>query len=88
MLYEELSEAHERDSTRVPDLLVGCQLAASPDKATVAVSEVVFARHVVGGSIQKHTHSKVAPIAHEERPHTVSEFRADLGFLQLLLWVH
>ena len=48
MSYEELLEAHERDVTRVLDLLVRHKLTGSSDKATIAVSEVVFAGHVVG----------------------------------------
>ena len=43
MSYEELLEAHERDVTRVLDLLVRHKLTGSSDKATIAVSEVVFA---------------------------------------------
>ena len=45
--YEELLEAHERDVTRLLDLLVRHKLTGSSDKATIAVSEVVFAGHVV-----------------------------------------
>ena len=48
MSYDELLEAYERDVTRVLDLLVQHKLTGSRDKGTVAVSEVVFAGHVVG----------------------------------------
>ena len=48
MSYDELLEAHERDVTRVLDLLVRHKLTGSSDKATIAVSEVVFAAHMVG----------------------------------------
>ena len=48
MSYDELLEAHERDVTRVLDLLVRHKLTGSSDKATIAVSEVVSAGHVVG----------------------------------------
>ena len=47
MSYKELLEAHERDVTRVPDLLVQHKLTGSSDKAIIAVSEVVFAGHIV-----------------------------------------
>ena len=53
MNYEELLEAHERDVTRVLDLLVRHKLKGSSDKATIAVSAVVFAGHVVGNGQRK-----------------------------------
>ena len=46
MTYDELLEAHERVVTRVLDLLVQHKLTGSSDKATIAVSGVVFAVHV------------------------------------------
>ena len=42
MSYDELLEAHERDVTRVLDLLARHKLTGSNDKATIAVSEVVL----------------------------------------------
>ena len=42
MCYEELLEAHERDVTRVLDLLVRHKLTGTSDKATIAVSEVAL----------------------------------------------
>ena len=80
MSYEELLEAHERDVTRVLDLLVRHKLTGSSDKATIAVSEVVFAGHVVGNGQRKPIPGKVAAIEHWEKPKTVSELRAYLGF--------
>ena len=74
MSYDELLEAHERDVTRVRDL------RGSSDKATIAVSEVVFAGHVVGNGQQKPIPGKVAAIEHWEKPKTVSELQAYLGF--------
>ena len=88
MSYEELLEAHERDVTRVLDLLVRHKLTGSSDKATIAVSEVVFAGHVVGNGQRKPIPGKVAAIEHWEKPKTVSELRAVLGVLQLLLGVY
>ena len=64
MSYEELLEAHERDVTRVLDLLVRHKLTGSSDKATIAVSEVVFAGHVVGKGQRKPIPGKVAAIEH------------------------
>ena len=78
--FEELLEAHERDVTRVLDLLVRHKLTGSSDKATIAVSEVVFAGHVVGNGQRKPIPGKVAAIEHWEKPKTVSELRAYLGF--------
>ena len=52
MSYEELLEAHQRGVTRVLDLLVWHKLTGSSDKATVAVSEVVVAGHVVRMGIE------------------------------------
>ena len=80
MSYDELLEAHERDVTRVLDLLVQHKLRGSSDKATVVVSEVVFAGHVVGNPQQKSIPGKVAAIEHSEKPKTPSELRAYLGF--------
>ena len=80
MSYEELLEAHERDVTRVLDLLVRHKLTGSSDKATIAVSEVVFADHVVGNGQRKPIPGKVAAIEHWEKPKMVSELRAYLGF--------
>ena len=80
MSYEELLEAHERDLTRVLDLLVRHKLTGSSDKATIAVSEVVFAGHVVGNGQRKPIPGKVSAIEHWEKPKTVSELRAYLGF--------
>ena len=62
------------------DLLVRHKLTGSSDKATIAVSEVVFAGHVVGNGHHKPIPGKVAAIEHCEQPKTVSELRAYLGF--------
>ena len=78
--WEELLEAHERDVTRVLHLLVRHKLRGSSDKATIAVSEVVFAGHVVGNGQRKPIPGKVAAIEHWEKPKMVSELRAYLGF--------
>ena len=80
MRYEELLEAHERNVTRLLDLLVSHKLTGSSDEATIAVSEVVFAGHVVGNRQRKPIPGKVAAIEHWERPKTVSDLRAYLGF--------
>ena len=80
MSYEKLLEAHERDITRVLDLLARHKLTGSSDKATIAVSEVVFASHVVGNGQRKPIPGKVAAIKHWEKLKTVSELRAYLGF--------
>ena len=80
MSYEELLEAHERDVTRVLDLLVRHKLTGSSDKATIAVSEVVFAGHIVGNGQRKPIPGKVDATEHWEKPKTVSELRAYLGF--------
>ena len=80
MSYKELLEAHQRDVTRVLDLLVRHKITGSSDKATIAVSEVVFAGHIVGNGQRKPIPGKVAAIEHWEKPKTVSELRAYLGF--------
>ena len=64
MSYDELLEAHERDVTRVLDLLVQHKLTDSSDKATIAVSEVIFAGHAVGNGQQKPIPRRVAAIEH------------------------
>ena len=80
MSYDELLEAHETDVTRVRDLLVRQKLTGSSDKAPTAVSEAVFAGHVVGNGQLKPIPEKVAAIEHWEKPKTVSELRAYLAF--------
>ena len=62
------------------DLLVRHKLTGSSDKATIAVSEEVFAGHVVGNVQRKPIPGKVAAIEPWEKPKTVSELRAYLGF--------
>ena len=79
MSYEKLLEAHEREVTRVLDLLVRHKLTGKA-KATIGVSEVVFAGHVVGNGQRKPIPGKVAAIEHWQKPKTVSELRAYLGF--------
>ena len=82
MSHDELLEAHERDVTRVPDLLVRHKLTGSSDKATTAVSEVVFAGHIAGNGQRKPIAGREAAIEHLEKPKTVP------GVLQLLLGVY
>ena len=77
MSYEELQEAHERYVTRV---LVWHKLTGSSDKATIAVSEVLFAGHVVGNGQQKPIPGMVVATKHWEMPKTVSELRESLGW--------
>ena len=55
-------------------------LTGSSDKATIAVSEVVFAGPVVGNGQRKPIPGKVVAIGHLEEPKTVFELRAYLGF--------
>ena len=83
MSYEELLEAHERDVTRVLDFLVRHKLTGSSDKATIAVSEVVIAGHVVGNGQRKPIPGKVAAIEHWEKPKTISELRAYSGYINM-----
>ena len=88
MSYDELLEAHERVVTRVLELLVRQKLTGSSDKATIAVSNVVFAGHVVRNGQRKPIPGKVAVIENWEKPKTVSELRGVLRVLQLLLGVY
>ena len=80
MSCDELLEAHERDDSRVLYLLVRHKLTGSSDKATIAVSEVVFAGNVVGNGQRKPIPGMVAAIEHWEKRKTVSELRAYPGF--------
>ena len=80
MSYDDLLEAHERNITRVLDLLDQQKPMGSSDKATIALSEVVCAGHVVGNGQQKPLPGKVAAIEHWGKPKTVSELRAYLDF--------
>ena len=80
MSYDALLEAHERNVTRLLELLVPQKLTGSSDKNIIAVSKVVFAGHIVGNGQQKPLSGKVAAIEHWEQPKTVSELTAYLGF--------
>ena len=80
MSYHELLGARERDLTRVLDLLIRHKLTGSSDIATIAVREVVCAGHVVCGGQGKTIPVKVVAIEHWDKPRTVSELRAYLGF--------
>ena len=80
MNYDELLEAHERDVTRVLDLLVRHKRTGRVDKAIIPVSKVVFAGHAVGNGQRKPIPGKVTVIEHWEKPKTVSELRAYQGF--------
>ena len=64
MSSDELLESHERDVTRVLDLLVPHKLTGSSDKATIALSEVVLAGHVVSNRQRKPIPRRVAEIEH------------------------
>ena len=64
MSHNGLLEAHEGDVTIVLDLLIRRKLRGSSDKAITAVSEVVFAGHVVGKRQRKPIPGKVAAIEH------------------------
>ena len=80
MTDEEVLAANEADLRRVLGLLVSLQLTGSADKATIAVNEVEFAGHVVGMGQRKPIPGKIAAVENWERPKTVSEMRAFLGF--------
>ena len=80
LTYNVLLEAHGSDLTRVPDLLAWHRLTGSSDKATIAVSEVVFAGQVVRNGQQKPVPGKVAAIEHSAKPKMVSELQAYPGF--------
>ena len=80
MSYDELLEAHERDVTVFLDLLARHKLTSSSDKATIALREAVFAGYIVRKGQQKPIPGNIAAIEHSEKPKTVSELGAHLGF--------
>ena len=80
MTDEEVLAAHKTDERVVLDLLVSLQLTESADKATIAVHEVEFAGHVLDVRQDKPIPGKIAAVENWERPKTVSEMRAFLGF--------
>ena len=80
MSYDALLEAHERDVTRVPDLLVWQELTGSGESATIAVSKVVFAGEVAGNGQQTPILGIVAAIEDLNKFKTVSELQGYLGF--------
>ena len=67
-----------RDVTKVLNLLVWYKLTGSSHKATMAVSEVVFAGHVVGNRQRKPIPGEVAAIQHSENPKKGSHLQAYL----------
>ena len=78
MSYDDLLEAHERDVTKVLDLLVQQKLIGSSDKAIIAVSKVFFAGHVFDTGQRKPIPGKVAAPEHRKTPKMVSGLRAYL----------
>ena len=62
------------------DLVDRHKLTGSSDKDAIAVSKVVFAGHVVVNGQPNPIPGKVAAIENCEKPQTVSELRAYLGF--------
>ena len=80
MSYDELVEAQERNITTVLDLLVRHKITGTNDTATIAVSEVIFVGHVVGNGQWKPILGEVPAIDHLEKPKTVSDLWASLGF--------
>ena len=80
MRYGELVVAHERDVPRLLDLLARHKLTGSSVKATIAISEVVFAGHIAGDGQRKPISGKVAALERGEKPKTVSDLGAYLAF--------
>ena len=80
MTDEEVLAAHEADLRTVLDLLVSLQLTESADKATIAVNEEKCAGHVVGMGQRKPISGKIVAVENWERPKTVLQMQAFLGF--------
>ena len=70
---DELLEAHERDVTKVLDLLARNKLTGSSDKATIDVSKLVFTSHVDANAQREPMPGRVAAMEHWDEHKTVSE---------------
>ena len=64
MSEEALFKADEAHLIRLLDLLARFQPPGSSDKATIAVREIEFAGHVVGGGLRKPIPAKIAAVEH------------------------
>ena len=80
MSEEELIKAHEKDLSRLLDVLDRHQMVCKPTKASLFVKEAEFAGHVVGHGQCRPMPGKLAALTHWERPKTISELPSFVGF--------
>jgi hypothetical protein len=77
---EDLLVTHERDLRRVLELLKENALIADLKKCYFFVPEVEFCGHIMGGGKRRPAPGTLCAIEKWERPTTISELRAFLGF--------
>ena len=77
---EDLFAAHDRDIRRVLSLLVTEKLVADISKCKFFVPEVEFCGHILRNGTRSPAPGKLSAIEKWERPRTISELRAFLGF--------
>ena len=77
---EDLFAAHDRDVRRVLSLLVKEKLVADISKCRFFVPEVEFCGHILRNGTRSPAPGKLSAIEKWERPRTISELRAFLGF--------
>ena len=80
MTEDQLIEAHEKGLCRVLSELDKHNMVCKPTKASLFVTEVEFAGHVVGHGQRGPMPGKLASLHHREKPQTISELRSFMGF--------
>jgi hypothetical protein len=77
---EDLFAAHDKDLRRVLTLLAQERLVADISKCKFFVPEVEFCGHILRNGTRSPAPGKLSAIENWERPQTISELRAFLGF--------
>jgi len=77
---ENIFEAHDRDVRRVLNLMNEEKLVADPEKCKFFVPEIEFCGHILGNGVRKPSPGRLCAIEKWERPRTITEMRAFLGF--------
>ena len=80
MLEDELIKAHQKELTRVLDVLDCHQMVCNPTKASSFVREVECAGQEVGHALRRLMPGELAALTHGERTKTISELQSFMAF--------
>ena len=85
MSEDELIKAHQKDLTRVLDVLDPHHIVCKPTKASLFVREVEFAGQEVGHALRRPMPGKLAALPDWERPKTISKLQSFMAFCKCYL---